>query len=140
MQTEVKTTKKVNTKSVEANVSASVSSGMKASLKNYRQAPRKVRLITSLISGKKADEAQRILTRLIKRGSLPIKKLLDSAISNSQMDAKDLIVKKAVVDKGVVMKRWMPRAMGRAFPIHKHTSHVVIELSKKNFDSLKTNN
>lgn len=104
---------------------------MKASLKNYRQAPRKVRLITSLVSGKRADVAQAMLARLVKRGSLPIKKLLDSAVANSGVDAKDLIVKTATVDKGVVMKRWMPRAMGRAFPIHKHTSHVVIELAKK---------
>ena len=103
---------------------------MKASLKSYRQAPRKVRLITDLVSGKRADKAQEILANLIKRGALPIKKLLDSAVANSGVAAKDLVVKSARVDKGVVIKRWMPRAMGRAFPIHKHTSHVVIELSK----------
>ncbi len=104
---------------------------MKAQLNNYRQAPRKVRLITSLVQGKNAVQAQALLSHLIKRGSLPIKKLLDSAIANSGVPAQDLIVKKATVDKGVVIKRWMPRAMGRAFPIHKHTSKVVIELAKK---------
>lgn len=104
---------------------------MKASLNNYRQAPRKVRLITSLVSGKGAVQAQAILSNLVKRGSLPIKKLLDSAIANSGVPASELIIKKATVDKGVVIKRWMPRAMGRAFPIHKHTSKVVIELAKK---------
>ena len=101
---------------------------MKASLKNYRQAPRKVRLITSLITGKKVTQAQAILSTLIKRGALPIKKLLDSAVANSGVDASTLMIKKATVDKGVVLKRWMPRAMGRAFPIHKHTSKVLIEL------------
>ncbi len=104
---------------------------MKASLKNYRQAPRKVRLITTLVQGKSAVQAQAILSHLIKRGALPIKKLLDSAIANAGVPADTLIVKSARVDKGVVMKRWMPRAMGRAFPIHKHTSKVVIELATK---------
>ncbi len=104
---------------------------MKASLKNYRQAPRKVRLITDLVKGKSADKAQAMLGALVKRGALPIKKLLDSAVANSGVKASELIVKNATVDKGVVIKRWMPRAMGRAFPIHKHTSKVSIELVKK---------
>jgi large subunit ribosomal protein L22 len=104
---------------------------MKASLNNYRQAPRKVRLITSLISGKGVVQAQSLLSNLIKRGSLPVKKLLDSAVANAGVPAADLVVKKAIVDKGVIIKRWMPRAMGRAFPIHKHTSKIVIELAKK---------
>lgn len=104
---------------------------MKASLNNYRQAPRKVRLITDLIKGKNAVEAQAILARLIKRGSTPVGKLLKSAIANSGVSASELVVKNATVDKGTVMKRWMPRAMGRAFPIHKHTSKVEITLEKK---------
>jgi large subunit ribosomal protein L22 len=102
---------------------------MKASLNNYRQAPRKVRLIAELIKGKNAFQAQGILTHLIKRGALPIKKLLDSAVANAGVPASELVIKTATVDKGVVIKRWMPRAMGRAFPIHKHTSKVVIELA-----------
>lgn len=104
---------------------------MKAQLNNYRQAPRKVRLITELVKGKSADKAQAMLTALVKRGALPIKKLLDSAVANAGVPASELIIKTATVDKGVVIKRWMPRAMGRAFPIHKHTSKVVIELEKK---------
>jgi large subunit ribosomal protein L22 len=103
---------------------------MKAQLNNHRQAPRKVRLITTLVQGKNALHAQAILATMIKRGALPIKKLLDSAVANSGVPAAQLVIKKATVDKGVVIKRWMPRAMGRAFPIHKHTSKVVIELVK----------
>lgn len=103
---------------------------MKASLNNYRQAPRKVRLIAELIKGKSASQAQGILTHLIKKGALPMKKLLDSAVANAGVSADTLVVKTATVDKGVVIKRWMPRAMGRAFPIHKHTSKVVIELAQ----------
>lgn len=110
---------------------------MKASLNNYRQAPRKVRLIADLIKGKSAAQAQGILSHLIKRGALPMKKLLDSAVANAGVSADSLVVKSARVDKGVVMKRWMPRAMGRAFPIHKHTSKVVIELAPKNNEASK---
>ena len=103
---------------------------MKASLNNYRQAPRKVRLIADLIKGKTAVQAQGILSHLIKKGALPMKKLLDSAVANAGVPIDTLMVKVATVDKGTVMKRWMPRAMGRAFPIHKHASHVVIELAE----------
>ncbi len=101
---------------------------MKASLNNYRQSPRKVRLVTDLVKGKSVEVAGALLNHLIKRGSLPIKKLLDSAVANAGVPASELYVKSARVDKGKVLKRWMPRAMGRAFPIHKHTSKVIIEL------------
>lgn len=113
---------------------------MKASLNNYRQAPRKVRLIVDLIKGKSAVQAQGILSHLIKKGALPLKKLLDSAVANAGVDASTLMIKVATVDKGVVIKRWMPRAMGRAFPIHKHTSKIVIELAEvsSNKTGLKT--
>ncbi len=110
---------------------------MKASLNNYRQAPRKTRLVTDLIKGKTASQAQGILTHLIKKGALPIKKLLDSAVANAGVSPDTLIVKSARVDKGVVLKRWMPRAMGRAFPIHKHTSKVIIELAPKAAKEIK---
>jgi large subunit ribosomal protein L22 len=110
---------------------------MKASIKNYRQAPRKIRLIADLIKGKSAAQAQGILSHLVKRGALPMKKLLDSAVANAGVSAETLVVKNATVDKGTVIKRWMPRAMGRAFPIHKHTSNVVIELAKKNVSESK---
>ena len=104
---------------------------MKASISNYRQAPRKVRLVTNLVKGKPAHVAQALLNRLVKRGAHPVKKLLDSAIANSGVSANELVVKDITVNKGVIIKRWMPRAMGRAFPIHKHTSQVSIVLAKK---------
>jgi large subunit ribosomal protein L22 len=101
---------------------------MKAVLKNYRQSPRKVRLLTSLIQGKNAELALMQLEQFIKRGALPVKKLLISAIANSGKDAKNLLIKSATVNKGLVMKRIMPRAMGRASQILKRTSHVAITL------------
>ncbi len=109
---------------------------MKAILQNYRQAPRKTALISALIRGKSVKEAKFILSKLIKRGSLPMLKLLNSAVANAKENNKitntdDLIIS-TYVNKGKVLKRWRPRAMGRAFPIHKHTSHIVIELKNKN--------
>ncbi len=109
---------------------------MKAILQNYRQAPRKTALISALIRGKSVREARIILSKLIKRGSLPMLKLLNSAAANAKennkiSDVESLIIS-TFVNKGKVLKRWRPRAMGRAFPIHKHTSHIVIELKEKN--------
>jgi large subunit ribosomal protein L22 len=102
---------------------------MKAQLNNYRQSPRKVRLVTDLIKGKTVVQAEALLSHLIKRGALPIKKLMLSAVANAKLAKSDLYIKSVTVDKGVVLKRWMPRAMGRAFPIHKHTSKVNLTLA-----------
>ncbi|MDI9354819.1 MAG: 50S ribosomal protein L22 [Cyanobium sp. MAG06] len=105
---------------------------MKAIIKNYRQSPRKVRLIADLIKGKTAKVALHQLELLIKRGSEPMKKLLENAINNSKMSPEDLIVESVRVDGGLVMKRFMPRAMGRATQILKRTSHIQIQLKEKN--------
>ena len=107
---------------------------MKAFLKNYRQSPRKVRLVADLIKGKDIAQASVALDFLAKRASAPIKKLLDSAVANAVNlgnNKEDLFVKEIRVDKGVVMKRMMPRAMGRGARINKRTSHVVLVLAEK---------
>jgi large subunit ribosomal protein L22 len=108
---------------------------MKAILKNYRQAPRKVRLITTLIKGKKVDLALNELNHLIKRGSAPVKKVLLSAIANAVKNEgkseANLFVKEARVDEGMVLKRMMPRARGQGKPILKRSSHIMITLGEK---------
>ena len=107
---------------------------MKAYLKNYRQAPRKVRLVANLIKGKSVAVAELELKHLAKRAALPMEKLLASAVANAKQggaDADSLIVKEVRVDKGVVMKRHMPRAFGRAAAIHKHSCHVILVLAEK---------
>ena len=109
---------------------------MKAFLKNYRQSPRKVRLVAELIKGKRVAEALLLLDTLPKRVSLPFKKLVDSAVSNassnnSLIDPKDLFVENITVNKGIVLKRIMPRARGSASRINKRTSHVFITLTEK---------
>ena len=106
---------------------------MKASLQSYRQAPRKVRLVANLIKGKTVPRALAELSVLPKRASEPMKKLVLSAVANAKennkIDSIDiLLIKNIRVDKGVVLKRSMPRARGSSAPIHKHTSHVMIEL------------
>lgn len=109
-----------------------------AELKNYRQSPRKVRLVADTIRGKKAVDALDILTFGTQKANIAIKKLLESAIANAKhnegLSTEDLFVKEIRVDEGFTMKRWMPKAHGRATPIRKRTSRVKIglESSKDN--------
>jgi len=107
---------------------------MKAFLKNYRQAPRKVRLVAGLIKGKSVEEAIAILDFLAKRAGFPIKKLLLSAVANALqagIEKENLFVKELRVDKGIVMKRMMPAAMGTGHRINKRTSHLSLVLAEK---------
>jgi len=108
---------------------------MKASLLNYRQSPRKVRLVANLIKGKKVSDAEVALSFLVKRASLPISKLLQSAVSNAKqnngLEKENLFIKNLTVDKGIVMKRFMPRARGMSSPINKRTSHILLVLEEK---------
>jgi len=105
---------------------------MKAILSNYRQSPRKVRLVAGLVKGKQVALAIRELDVLTKRASLPLKKLIESAVANARHNgdiaAEDLVVKSMRVDKGVTMKRSMPRARGSASRINKRASNIVLEL------------
>lgn len=103
-----------------------------AKLTNYRQAPRKVRLIADLVRGKSAERALALLSVLPKRGSEPMAKLIKSAIANAKdVPAAELYISKIEVNGGIVFKRSMPRARGRASQILKRTSHVTVSLDKK---------
>lgn len=107
---------------------------MKAFLKNYRQSPRKVRLVAELIKGKRVAEAILILDTLPKRASGPVQTLLESAISNAKnagVEKENLFVENVTVNKGIVLKRNMPRARGSASRINKRTSHVMLTLTEK---------
>ena len=117
---------------------------MKAILRNYRQSPRKVRLVADYIRGKRATEALVLLSALPKRAALPMRKLLDSALANAKningTDAERLYVKEIRVDAGPTLKRFMPRAFGRASAINKRSSHISIvlaEQSKNNESRIK---
>lgn len=105
-----------------------------AKLSNYRQAPRKVRLVADLVRGKGAQTAIDLLSVLPKRAGEPMAKLIKSAVANatkSGADVKDLYISSIAVNGGIVFKRMMPRARGRGAQILKRTSHVTIALSKK---------
>jgi len=105
---------------------------VKAKLNYLRIAPRKVRLLADLIRGKSVDQAQSILNLTVKRGSLPLLKLLKSAVTSAQSQigaqAQILYISKITVDEGPKLKRFMPRARGSAYEIQKKTSHVTLVL------------
>lgn len=107
----------------------------KAVAKSVRIAPRKARLVVDLIRGKNVAEAVAIL-RLTQRGASPIVgKVLQSAVANAEhnyeMDADNLIVSEAYVNEGATMKRFRPRAQGRASKINKRTSHITVVVTEK---------
>jgi large subunit ribosomal protein L22 len=108
-----------------------------AKLKNYRQAPRKVRLVADLVRGKTAEHALALLAVLPKRASEPMIKLIRSAVANAKVPAPELYIATIEVNGGVVFKRSMPRARGRASQILKRTSHITLSLHKKDSKNKK---
>ncbi len=107
----------------------------KAVASTVRIAPRKARLVMDLIRGKQVGEAVAILKLTPKAASPVIEKVLKSAIANAEhnfeMDANSLVVSEAYVNEGPTLKRFRPRAMGRASQINKRTSHITIVVSEK---------
>lgn len=107
----------------------------KAVARNIRIASRKVRLVVDLIRGKQVGEALAILKHTSKAASPVVEKLLKSAIANAEhnfeLDPNSLVVGKIFVDQGPTLKRFRPRAMGRASRIHKRTSHITVVLNEK---------
>ena len=106
-----------------------------AKLNNLRIAPRKIRLVTNLIKKMDIENALDQLDNTVKKGSLPVKKLLLSAISNGEnnlgIDRNNMYVLDVVVGAGPTLKRWMPKAYGRAGQILKRTSKIEIILEER---------
>ncbi len=109
-----------------------------AKVNHIRVTPMKARRVVNLIRGKQATEALAILKFAPQAASEPIYKLVHSAMANAKVkadaanilfDEDDLIVSAAFVDEGTTLKRFMPRAQGRAFRILKRTSHITIVVS-----------
>lgn len=107
----------------------------KAHVKFVRIAPRKAQLVADLIRGKQVGEAIAILRHTPKSASPIIEKLLNSAIANAehnyQLDVNKLVVSQVYANQGPTMKRFRPRAMGRASRINKRTSHITLVVSEK---------
>ncbi|WP_106767163.1 50S ribosomal protein L22 [Paenibacillus faecalis] len=107
----------------------------KAQARMIRIAPRKAQLVVDLIRGKQVGEAIAILRHTPKAASPVVEKLLNSAIANAEhnysMDVSKLVVTQAYVNQGPTMKRFRPRAMGRASRINKRTSHITLVVAEK---------
>lgn len=105
----------------------------KATLSNFRQAPRKMRLVANAVRGKKVSEALVNLDFVAKKASAPIKNLIASALANAKaldIPTENLVVKTIKVDGGSIMYRRRPAARGSAHPIRKRTSSVFVELGE----------
>ena len=109
-----------------------------ARVRHIRVTPQKARRVVALIKGKQAQEALAILKFAPQAASEPIGKLVAAAIANARvkadkdseyLDEQDLYVANAYVDEGTTLKRFQPRAQGRAFQIKKRTSHITVVLS-----------
>jgi large subunit ribosomal protein L22 len=107
----------------------------KAHLRDFRMAPRKVALVADLVRGKPVGSALNILKFTRKAAARPMAKLIRSAVANATdlskglVDVDALYVKTISVDQGTTLRRFMPRAMGRASRINKKSSHVHVVLS-----------
>jgi large subunit ribosomal protein L22 len=106
-----------------------------ARLSYLRVAPRKTRFVIDLVRGKQVGEAIKILTFTRRSASLPVLRLIKSAVANASqtesIDVDTLFVKDIQVGPAPTLKRFQPRAMGRAFPIKKRTSHVTVVLQER---------
>jgi large subunit ribosomal protein L22 len=105
-----------------------------AKLKNLRVSPRKTRLVADLVRGKNIDVARAQLQFSTKKTSDHILTLLNSAVANAKnnfnLDEKNLYIQNIIVEDGPILKRWTPRAQGRASAIHKRTCSVIVTLDE----------
>ncbi len=105
----------------------------KAVLRGLRVAPRKVRLVIDQVRGKSVSDARRILDGSVKHAALPVLKLINSAVANAKhndfLKEESLVISTITADGGPTLHRWMPRAMGRATPLRKRTSHINVVLT-----------
>jgi len=115
---------------------------IKVKLSNLRTSPRKVRQVVDLVRGKKVAEAQSILLFTVNKSARPVLKLLNSAVASAKhdlhLDESNLFISKIAVDEGPKLKRWHPMSRGRAYPIIKRSSHIVLILSESNPNAKET--
>jgi large subunit ribosomal protein L22 len=106
----------------------------RAQAKHIRQSPYKVRRVLDLVRGLPVDEARIVLEFTTRKAAGTVIKVLDSAVANAEhnfaLDADELIVAEAYADEGPTLKRWRPRARGRATKIRKRTSHITIVVAE----------
>ncbi len=107
----------------------------RAVAKFVRISPRKIRLVMNQVRGKQVGEALNMLSFAPQRGARILKKLVNSAIANAEqntsVDVDSLYIMRVYADEGPTLKRWRPRAQGRATSIRKRTSHLTVVLNEK---------
>jgi large subunit ribosomal protein L22 len=104
---------------------------MKSILKSIRVSPTKTRLITQEVQGMNAELALAALSFMPNKAAKYVYKAIASAVANGGFEPEEVIVKSCRVDAGPVLKRWMPRARGRATPLRKPTAHIFVEIAEK---------
>jgi large subunit ribosomal protein L22 len=108
---------------------------VKAQLNNYRRSPRKIRLVAKVLKGLDAKAAENQLRFIIKGSAEDFQKLLKSAVSNAEnnfgLEKDNLFIKDIIVNEGTKLKRWLPRAYGRASLLLKRTSHIELILAER---------
>ena len=106
-----------------------------ATARYLRGSTRKARLVTAVIKGKPVEEAAALLRFMPQHAARDIARVLKSATANAEnnhnLSAEDLVVADAVANEGPTIKRWRPRAQGRAFPIHKPMTHITIVVADR---------
>jgi large subunit ribosomal protein L22 len=106
-----------------------------ATAKYLRGSTRKARLVTQAISGRPVEDAAALLRFMPQRAARDVAAVLKSATANAEnnhnLSAEDLVVVEAHADEGPTVKRWRPRAQGRAFPIHKPMTHITIVVADR---------
>ncbi len=108
---------------------------IRAAARFVRISPRKARLIMAQVRGKRVEEALNLLSFAPQKGARIVKKLIHSAVANAQENAKvdvdSLYIARIYADEGPTLKRWLPRAQGRATRIRKRTSHLTVVLDRE---------
>jgi large subunit ribosomal protein L22 len=104
----------------------------RATLKSHNQPERKVRLVTNLVKGKKVSAALQALAFLPKRSAEPVAKLIASAAASAKAEGKDvegLVVSSIIVENAGMLKKYLPRAFGRASLIRRRKSRIIVQLA-----------
>jgi large subunit ribosomal protein L22 len=106
-----------------------------ATARYLRGSTRKARLVTTVIKGRPVEEASALLRFMPQAAAKDVARVLKSATANAEnnhnLSAEDLVVADAIADEGPSIKRWQPRAQGRAFPIHKPMTHITIVVADR---------
>lgn len=105
----------------------------RAEQRGLRMSARKARVLADMVRGKAVDDALTSLAFQVRRASKSLRKAIDSAVANADqrgLDLDKLVISEVKIDKGPLMRRFMPRAHGRAYRIRKQTSHITVQLSE----------